>query len=207
MGVRVLGVLVFLTAALSCALVAAEDYRELVAERSVALGYIGQVAEFDGQDYIVQDAQCLDNALVRYCVFNDSSSAPDNQFYWYEGEWHPLRQESLGLPVYIAFTMGEWNEERQNWDFGHAVCALQVGEDEADFDSWYFFQYGDVDIRPGHSQMPSPGLVRIVKPGSIDINGITSETVIAEWELPIRPQGIEFSCVNTSLPTYQTAEE
>ena len=150
------------------------------------LGNIQQVASLEDGNYTPKRAVCFQNALVRYCIFSDGSLSPSNQYYWHDNQWIPFSNEALDLPVQMAVIAADWNEARHNYDFVHFVCALQVGKDKNNFNSWIFFNYFDKEITLGDWQMPTPCEVQVIEPQYIDIYGINSNT-IAKWSLPSYP--------------------
>jgi len=101
---------------------------------------------------------CYQHAFLRFLVFGDSDlptspmDLPISVGYWRdaEGNWHCLyNPNSFKLPVYWVSLVSWWFIKPEGPYLTHSMCALQVGPDKSNFDSWIFFQYSDTDIRPG----------------------------------------------------------
>ena len=118
-------------------------------------------------------ASSVQHALLRFCRMNLKEPEPipeGMESYWkgkeslfdsysccyyryWEKEaycWVDLtRKEEYHLPCYVATV---------NDNF--AICALQIGTDQWEFDSWIFFQHDQI-IRPCSIQMPLNSIVRV----------------------------------------------
>lgn len=84
--------------------------------------------------------------------------------------------EVYHLPCYPCNVMGVGHQ------YGHSICALQVDENVAEFNSWLFFQYTTNDIQPGNYQMPYDSNVTVVEMihGYAGCGGFATST-IASW--------------------------
>lgn len=123
---------------------------------------------------------CVGNAIIRYTRMHSTHlySKLKNIYYKYNGETkclYAFYDDCFWLPCY---TVGV-----DKVGFGHEICALQIGEDITDFDSWVFFQYGDDDIKPGNRQMPYGVDVTIEDIYNLDsCHGLGANT-IAGWHI------------------------
>ncbi len=158
----------------------------LGALNTIAIGDPGCVGNIHTQG----SAACLQNALIRYCIFSGKVACPSDEYYWYwlDNNWHcacaTCMRSNFSLPICLALTLSRWNEERNNWDFVHFITAMQVGESSSDFDSWIFFQYATNDIKPGDWQMGTPGKVLVKRVESIScLGGCKLSDPIGEWEI------------------------
>jgi hypothetical protein len=153
---------------------------------------LGQVMAFREGDTIYP-GYCGKNAILRYYQFGDKNS---DGLSYFADDWHSFNETSLGYPVYLATSMGSWNETRNNWDWVHFMTAIKTGEDVSDLDSWMVFQYHDVNIKPGDWQMPVPGELWITDPvlngfkvvdykliASFDLKGEASFSSWLDWWL------------------------
>ncbi|HQC33552.1 MAG TPA: hypothetical protein PLG95_02360 [Methanoculleus sp.] len=57
-------------------------------------------------------------------------------------------------------------------EFGHVICAEFLGSDMQTFSSWKFYQFDNLDIRPGNWQMPYGTETEDTKVKIYEITGI-----------------------------------
>ena len=131
-------------------------------------------------------ASCTQNAAVRYIYFNnknpDGELFPSNMYWRDRGSSpyciHPGR--CLNLPVALASI---FKDENGLYIFGHSACAIRIGEDTQDFNSWLFFQYHTQEIVPGNEeQMPFGSQVSVATILSIS-DWVISSQPIAGWNV------------------------
>ncbi len=101
-----------------------------------------------------KDALCLTNAIIRFARAGQSSEFYDvlSKCYWRRNSDYPehcyMEIYGCNKPIYIAAVVNN------SLSFGHAICAEHLGGDFQDFNNWKFFQYDNLDIKPGDWQMP-----------------------------------------------------
>lgn len=131
----------------------------------------------------IRKPYCLGNASIRFSIIGDCSLCfpssivvgDDTPDYWkLGGTWKAFGEDDcFNLPCKLCVVNAT--------DFSHAICALQIGEDQLDFDSWIFFQYNEADIKPGDSQMPAPGSTEILNVNTVYLGGWSDTELIAKW--------------------------
>ena len=98
-------------------------------------------------------AVCMQNALIRWARANTGSDVYEaySKCYWRRDTSWPeycYCEEEFNMPVYMVTV---WNN---SIPWGHAICAEHLGGDMENFDNWQFFQYDNLDIKPGDWDMP-----------------------------------------------------
>ena len=125
---------------------------------------------------------CRGDAGIRYCIMCGELDCPNDLWYFIagfqpgQGEWYKQEYSTpFHLPVYVANKSGVGEN--------HTICALQIGENEADFSNWIFFQYGNADIKPGNWQMPYGATLKVEEMATIDSLGQLATWVrtLASW--------------------------
>jgi len=105
-------------------------------------------------NWSVPEGPCHYNAIIRIARAGESSGFYDvlSKCYWKEhggcSEHCYMEEYGWNKPIYFGSVT---NNSRS---FGHAICAEYLGGDKTDFNNWKFFQYDDLDIKPGDWQMP-----------------------------------------------------
>jgi len=170
-----------------------DDRRELgdriIREWGQPFGMIQGVAILKDGEYVeddrIREFPCVYNALIRYSILNQPLTE-QNQFYWYQKEWHSVTSEGFGLPVYFVRVAAHWSEEEEIYSFDHAVAGLQIRKSVSNFNSWLFFQYENANIQPPNCQMPRDSHIEIYELLSTDFYGDFNYDVaklLQEWDL------------------------
>lgn len=129
-------------------------------------------------------AYCLAHALIRFSRMNFAEPYPELGMCYYNDIHGNIYcyidvagVEAYHLPCQLVSIVGIGHL------YGHGICGLQVGEDETEFSSWLFFQYTEIDIKPGSWQMPYDSRINInhCMHGYADCGGINIDKYIAKW--------------------------
>ena len=105
-------------------------------------------------NWSVPEGPCHYNAIIRIARAGESSGFYDvlSKCYWKEhggcSEHCYMEEYGWNKPIYHAAVT---NNSRS---FGHSICAEYLGGDVTNFNNWKFFQYDNLDIKPGDWQMP-----------------------------------------------------
>lgn len=119
-------------------------------------------------------ADCSVNAVVRVAAIGSQNVCTCGEYYYADDSWNDFCGLSFGLPCYIAHVD----------TIGHALAAIQVGDNFNDFDSWIFFQYRDANIRVGNWQMPRGSTVEIFEVTSpLHCGGYMDYETLVSWEV------------------------
>ncbi|HOD85982.1 MAG TPA: hypothetical protein PLI54_01830 [Methanoculleus sp.] len=116
-------------------------------------------------------ADCLPNVMIRYartrkCLAHLQTLAG---CYWMEIDGCPEHcyiEGTFNLDFYMVSLI---NNSRE---FGHVICAEFLGSDMQTFSSWKFYQFDNLDIRPGNWQMPYGTETEDTKVKIYEITGI-----------------------------------
>lgn len=107
--------------------------------------------------------KCHNHLCIRYSLIGDCSTCRaadpgvgwgNNCFenYWQDkdGNWHCYyNPDCFKLPMHWCSLTSWWFLPEHAVYLTHAICALPVGTNLYDFNSWLFFQYTDAEIKPG----------------------------------------------------------
>ncbi len=116
-------------------------------------------------------AECQENMMMRYartrkCLAHLQTLAG---CYWMEREGCPEHcyiEGTFDLDFYLTFV------KNASQNFSHAVCAEFLGGNADEFSSWKFYQFGNLDIRPGNWQMPYGTKTEDTKVTIYEITGV-----------------------------------
>jgi hypothetical protein len=117
------------------------------------------------------NADCLPNVVIRYartrkCLEHLQDLAG---CYWMEKircPEHCYIEGTFDLDFYMVSLINN------SQCFGHAVCAEFLGGNRDEFSSWKFYQFDNLDIRPGDWQMPYGTETEATKVKIYEITGI-----------------------------------
>ena len=127
-----------------------------------------------------RSGSCVSNALLRYAKMQEPMEN-QKRCYYLDGGEHCYAEEAFFLPCYCVGCDGY--DANGKCNFGHELCALLVKEgDEANFDSWIFFQYSSIDIKPGNWQMPRNSDVMIEELIDAGCSWINHKTIV-KWHI------------------------
>lgn len=102
---------------------------------------------------IWMDACCFHNALVRYLKFKSPLGLTPHQETMDSCYYNTYPDFGCYRPDRWYDLPGHWvTGSSPNW--GHFMMSVQVDLDISSMDSWIIFQYEDIDIKPGHWQIP-----------------------------------------------------
>lgn len=132
------------------------------------------------------DAVCVPNSIIRHLKFgylpnvgqDDRICSPERAYYKYTNSGTAYcfyTPNSYYLPVCAVSAIVPNG-------FAHALSSIQVNKDTSKISSWIVFQYSDVDIQPGHWQMPNGARIRFSVPSMICKNCIYG-TRIGEFNI------------------------
>jgi len=102
-------------------------------------------------------AICVHNAVIRHAKISSMGSKQYTDLtncYWKRSEESTdeicfVPERSYGLPCYgVSHST-------------HSMCGIQVVQGLDSLNNWIVFQYSDVDIKPGHWQMPVGKVVSV----------------------------------------------
>lgn len=134
-------------------------------------------------------ADCGINMVVRTWKFG-TESPTGFQTYWQ----HPTTLEehclvpdiAYNLPCYTARIIKPATEGQP--EFNHRVAALQVKENITDLNSWFLFQYVDLNIQPGESwQFPVPSTIIIMT---------RNQTILVSMDIRLSIEDFRAECLS-----------
>jgi len=102
-------------------------------------------------------ACCVSNVIMSRLVFGEKFNSPQGtNCYKKAGNQAELCyyvKKPYQLPFYGVGCVSD--------DGSHNMCSILIGNEFTDLNSWLVFQYDDVDIKFGDSQMPIESIVKI----------------------------------------------
>lgn len=99
--------------------------------------------------------QCYCEAGLRYFQLGSNQDCRTDLYYWeqLEDRWICFYKEDFNLPIFIAGVSAP--------SLAHWVCAIQIGQDLQNWNSWIFFNLDEVVVPGNPRQMPYDSTVGI----------------------------------------------